>query len=150
MQRIYTVLCHPEGRARRISRFILGTLIYLKQVQRFLAALGMTVGGLILAQPTFAACGPNETPTDLGCIKNDPLGFASSLYSWGLGIIGGVAVLSIIYGAYLVLSSQGDPDKLTKGKSYIVYSIIGLILAVSGYAFYRIIGVDVIKIPGFQ
>lgn len=97
-----------------------------------------------------AACGRNEVQTDIGCIPKEPLPFASKLYSIGLGFIGGVAVLSIIYGAYLVLSSQGDPDKLTKGKSYIVYAIIGLILAVSGFAFYRIVGVDIVHIPGFQ
>lgn len=92
----------------------------------------------------------NCTQTDLGCIPNDPLGFASSLYGIGLTFIGGVAVLSIIYGAYLVLSSQGDPVKLQKGKDYIVYAIIGLVLAVLGFAFYRIIGTNIIKVPGFS
>ncbi|TSC66372.1 MAG: Uncharacterized protein CEO21_204 [Microgenomates group bacterium Gr01-1014_80] len=94
-------------------------------------------------------CPAGEKHTDLGCIPEDPAGFTAKLYSIGLGFIGGAAVLSIIYGAYLVLSSQGDPGKLQKGKSYIVYAIIGLILAVGGYAFYRIIGKDVVGIPGF-
>lgn len=99
--------------------------------------------GIVLAQ---SDC----QQTDLGCIPRDPASFASSLYGVGLWLIGGVAMLSIIYGAYLVLSSKGDPIQLQKGKSYIVYAIIGLLLALGGYAFYRIIATDILKIPGFQ
>lgn len=89
-------------------------------------------------------------PTDLGCIPDDPFQFVSKFYGIGLGLIGGVAVLFIIYGGYIVLSSQGNPDNLNKGKSYIMYSIIGLLLAVFGFIFVQVIAVDVLKIPGFK
>lgn len=92
----------------------------------------------------------NCTQTDFGCIPHDPLQFASSIYGIGLSLIGGVALLSIIYGAFLVLTSGGDPNRLQNGKSYIVYALIGLALAVLGFAFYRIIGTNIIKIPGFS
>ena len=88
--------------------------------------------------------------TDLGCVPQDPAGFTSSLYGFGLALIGGVALLSIIYGAYLVLSSGGDPAQLKKGKSYIVYAILGVLLGLAGFAFYNIVTVDVIRIPGFS
>lgn len=104
-----------------------------------------------IIKTAFAACKSNEVETDLGCIPTDnPTQFVSTVYGIGLGLVGGLALLFIIYGAYLVLSSKGDPAQLEKGKSYIVYSIIGLVLAVAGFAFYQIIGVDVIKIPGFK
>jgi glucose uptake protein GlcU len=92
----------------------------------------------------------NCTPTDLGCIPNDPSLFVAKFYGIGLGIIGGVAVLYIIYGGYIILSSQGNPQNLNKGKSYIMYAIIGLLLAIFGYVFVQIIAVDVLKIPGFS
>ncbi|OGE17321.1 hypothetical protein A3F00_05555 [Candidatus Daviesbacteria bacterium RIFCSPHIGHO2_12_FULL_37_11] len=92
----------------------------------------------------------NETHTDFGCISNDPIKFATSIYGIGLGLIGVVGLLSIVYGAFLVLTSQGDPTKLQNGRSYIVYALIGMALAVGGFAFYRIIAVNVIRIPGFQ
>lgn len=96
-------------------------------------------------------CLPTETATDLGCIpNNDPIQFVAKFYGIGLGIIGGVAVLFIIYGGYIILSSQGNPENLNKGKSYIMYSIIGLLLAIFGYVFVQIIAVDVLKIPGFS
>lgn len=95
-------------------------------------------------------CLPTETSTDLGCIPNDPIGFVAKFYGIGLGIIGGVAVLFIIYGGYIILSSQGNPQNLNRGKSYITYAIIGLILAIFGFVFVQIIAVDVLKIPGFS
>ncbi|HZJ18463.1 MAG TPA: hypothetical protein VFD45_02490 [Patescibacteria group bacterium] len=93
---------------------------------------------------------PDCTPTELGCIPNDPIGFVTKFYSIGLGLIGGVSVLFIIYGGYIILMSQGNPDKLNTGKSYIFYAIIGLLLAIFGYVFVQIIAVDILHIPGFN
>lgn len=94
-------------------------------------------------------CLSGSIATDLGNIPCDPPGFAKFLYGVGLGMIGAVALLFIVYGGYHILTSQGNPDQIRKGKSYIYYSIAGLILAVAGYAFYQIIATDVLKIPGF-
>lgn len=87
--------------------------------------------------------------TDIGCIPTDPLLFVAKFYAIGLGLIGGVALLSIIYGAYVIMTSGGNPTQLQKGKSYIFYSIVGLLLAIGGFIVTRIITVDVLHIPGF-
>lgn len=87
--------------------------------------------------------------TELGCIPSDPIGFVAKFYSIGLGLIGGVAVLFIIYGGYLILTSQGNPTQLNNGKSYIAYAIVGLLLAVFGYVFIQIVLVDILHAPGF-
>ncbi|OGH21327.1 MAG: hypothetical protein A2958_00815 [Candidatus Levybacteria bacterium RIFCSPLOWO2_01_FULL_38_13] len=94
--------------------------------------------------------GVDGIETDLGCIPKDPFAFVEKFYGIGLGLIGGVALLFIIYGGYLVLTSQGEPIQLEKGKSYIYYSIAGILLAVLGFVFIRVIAVDVLHIPGFQ
>ena len=87
--------------------------------------------------------------TDLGEISCSPTGFATSLYGIGLSFIGIVALLFIVYGGFLILTSQGNPEQINRGKSYITYSIIGVVLAVSGYGLYQILAIDVVKIPGF-
>jgi hypothetical protein len=97
-----------------------------------------------------AQCAADEFETDLGCVPADPAGFTSRLYAIGLGFIGGAALLSIMYGGYLVMSSRGDRDKLMKGRSYIFSAIAGMVLAIIGFALYQIIAVDVIKLPGFS
>ncbi len=93
---------------------------------------------------------PDGVQTDLGCIPNDPFAFVTKFYGIGLGVIGGVALRFIIFGGYTILTSQGQPDKISKGKSYIYYAIAGLLLAIFGYVLIQIIAVDVLHIPGFR
>lgn len=88
--------------------------------------------------------------TDLGCIPSDPALFVGKFYSIGLSLIGGVAVLFIIFGGYTLITSQGNPIQINKGKSYIFYAIVGLLLAIFGYVFVEVIAVDILKIPGFN
>lgn len=97
-------------------------------------------------------CSPQEIKTDFGCLPvdpNNPLTFAATIYGVGLGLIGGVALIFIIYGGYLILSSKGDPQELSRGRSYIISAIAGVILALSGFALYQIIAKDFVKLPGF-
>jgi hypothetical protein len=94
-------------------------------------------------------CDKNEVYTDFGCIPNDPIGFVERFYGIGLSLIGMVAVLYLILGGYFILTSQGSPDKLQKGREYILYSILGLLLAVFGFVFVQII-TGVLQIPGFN
>jgi hypothetical protein len=37
-------------------------------------------------------------------------------------------MMSLLYGGYLYISSQGDESSVTKAKSILLYSIIGIIL----------------------
>lgn len=105
----------------------------------------------VLPTVVLAQCDPaKELDTDLGCVPADPAGFTSRLYAIGLGFIGGAALLSIMYGGYLVMSSRGNRDQLMKGRSYIFSAIAGMVLAIIGFALYQIIAVDVIKLPGFN
>ncbi len=120
--------------------------------------MGKIIFGLLLAVMIFlmptsevlAACPANSVQTDLGCINaSNPLQFASDIYGMGLSLIGGVALLFIIWGGYTILSSQGNPSALAKGKSYIYYSIVGLVLAASGFAVYQLVARNILKLPGF-
>lgn len=95
-------------------------------------------------------CPSGTTSTDLGCIPNDPYGFVTSFYGIGLSLIGGVALLFLIYGGYLIMISQGNPGKLRLGKSYVYYAIAGLLLAIFGFVFIQVIAVDMLHIPGFK
>ncbi len=94
-------------------------------------------------------CGLNEVATDLGCFPNDPIGFVQKFYPMGLGLVGGVALLILILGGYIILTSKGDPQRVNAGKGYLFYAIIGLLLAIFGYVFIELIVVDLLKVPGF-
>ncbi|MFI5265202.1 MAG: hypothetical protein ACHQT7_00470 [Candidatus Levyibacteriota bacterium] len=95
------------------------------------------------------ACAVNEVATELGCFPNDPVGFIQKFYGVGLSLIGGVGLLFLIYGGYQVMISGGNPEKLQKGKEYIMYAIIGIMLAVLGFVFIQFIAGGILRIPGF-
>ncbi len=88
--------------------------------------------------------------TDFGCLPNNPVGFVAQFYGWGLGLIGLIGLLFLIIGGYHLLFSRGDPASLQKGKSYITYAIIGILLAVFGFVFISVIAGNILKIPGFS
>lgn len=96
------------------------------------------------------ACALNEIQTDFGCWPNDPIGFVQKFYGYGIGMVAGLAVLVLIIGGYTILTSQGDPHRLNLGKSWIIYAIVGLLLAIFGYVFFQVIAIDILKIPGFK
>jgi len=88
--------------------------------------------------------------TDFGCIPTNPIQFVEKFYGIGLSFIGGLAVLFIIYGGYIILTSQGDPIQIQTGKSYLYYAISGLLLAIFGYVLIQIVLVDILHIPGIS
>ncbi len=57
-----------------------------------------------------------------------------SVSSAAIGFAGVVAVGFIIYGAYLYVTSMGDPGKVKKAKQTLTYSIIGLIIVLLAFA----------------
>lgn len=87
--------------------------------------------------------------TALGCISTEPSGFVAWLLKRVIGIAGGIAFLLILYGGFQILTSTGDPEKLTSGKDIIVSALAGLLMIVFSVLLLRIIGVDILKIPGF-
>ncbi|MBI5045003.1 MAG: hypothetical protein HZC02_03690 [Candidatus Levybacteria bacterium] len=95
-----------------------------------------------------SSCDSSAVMTQLGCLPKDPVLFVSSFYGIGLSMVGGVALLFIIIGGYTILTSRGNPSQINAGKSYIFYSIAGLILAIFGYLFIEIFLVDLLHIPG--
>ena len=95
-------------------------------------------------------CQLNEIKTDFGCFPNDPVGFTQKFYGVGLGFVGAIALLALIYGGYIVMTSQGNPQRLGIGKSYIFYAIAGLLLAIFGFVFIQTVMVDILHVPGFK
>ena len=94
-------------------------------------------------------CLANEIATDLGCIPDTPAGFVQKYLQVGLGIIGGISFLGMVYGMTLIGSSQGDNIQIQKGKKIVTSSIIGVLLAIFSVFITRLIAVNILHIPGF-
>ncbi len=105
-------------------------------------------------QPDFGTCtgcvSGGGAYTALGCIDTDPSKFIAWLLKNIIGIAGGIAFLLILYGGFQVLTSGGDPEKLNNGKDIIVSAIAGVLMIVFSVLLLQIIGLDILRIPGFK
>jgi len=64
-------------------------------------------------------------------------------------IVGGVAFLYLLYGAFVLATSQNDPEKLNYGKRLVYGAIVGLIFSLTSVLIINFIASQVLKIPGF-
>lgn len=88
--------------------------------------------------------------TGVGCIGTDMSGFVSSIMGIGVGVAGGIALLCILYSAILFQTSRGNPETLKKAREYMTNCIVGLLLILFSVFILKIIGVDILGIPGFK
>lgn len=87
--------------------------------------------------------------TPFGCIPANPQGLVERVLRIAIGIAGGIAFLMIAYGSISIALSAGNPEKLNQNKEVIMSAIAGLLLIVFSAVILRIIGVDILQIPGF-
>lgn len=50
----------------------------------------------------------------------------SRIFNTLFGILGGIALLGIVYGGFKYVISRGESDRIGKAKDTIMYSVIGL------------------------
>lgn len=87
--------------------------------------------------------------TAFGCVKTTKEGIVTSLIRIGIGISGGFVLLSILYGAFLLTTSSGDPKRVQEGQEMITSAIMGLLFVIFSVIILRFIGVSILQIPGF-
>jgi hypothetical protein len=63
-----------------------------------------------------------------------PEQYAAAIVSTFLTLIGIIFVVLLIYGGFLYLTSQGESEKVGKGKKVITASIVGLAIIITGYS----------------
>ena len=66
-----------------------------------------------------------------------------------MGIGGGIAFLLILVAGFMIITSQGSPDKIQAGKELLTSAIAGLLLIIFSVFILELIGVDILEIPGF-
>lgn len=88
--------------------------------------------------------------TAIGCIPFTSQGaFIATIFVWAVGVGGGIAFLLILYAGFLIITSQGVPDRLKAGQELLTSALAGLILLVFSLFALQLIGVKIFEIPGF-
>jgi hypothetical protein len=67
----------------------------------------------------------------------------------GMGLAGGIALVLIFYAGFMVMTSAGNPQKLTAGKELLTAAIMGLLMLVFAGFILRFIGVDILGLNQF-
>lgn len=102
------------------------------------------------SKPKFCGEQNQGIQTALGCI---PLGdynsFGAWVLRWAIGIGGGVAFLLIVTSAFQIITAGNNPQQLQGGRELLTAAISGLILIIFSVFLLRLIGVQILNIPGF-
>lgn len=89
--------------------------------------------------------------TAIGCVYPNTSDFIQqNLLGIGVSIGGITALLCIIYSAFMMQISQGNPEKIKKAQELLTSCITGLILIIFSIFILRLIGVSILGIPGFS
>jgi len=107
-----------------------------------------------LSVPAYqTGCGAEEVNTAIGCIstKADASGgFFGSIMKVVVGLGGGLALVLMLYGVFIVTTSAGIPDKLKEGSEIITSAIAGLIFILLSVVLLNLIGINILGLPGLS
>ncbi len=67
-----------------------------------------------------------------------------------MGLGGVIAFLLIVFGGFQIILSAGNPDRVKAGKEMITSAIAGLLLIIFSVFILRLLGHDILEIPGFK
>ena len=86
-------------------------------------------------------CNVEKTEGEKSLMSN-----VSMLINVFASVMGFLAIGMIIYGGFMLLTAQGDPARIKRGKDVVLYSVIGLILVMLAYAIVNFVMNSGIKI----
>jgi hypothetical protein len=91
----------------------------------------------------------NGVWTAIGCIQTDPNNLLGKILTLGIGLAGGIAFLLILFGGLGIMTSAGNPERLTASRELITSAVIGLMLILFAVFLLKLIGVNILGIPGW-
>ena len=71
-----------------------------------------------------------ELPTNLVNTPDKLDSFFTTIASWTFAIFMGVAVIVLIYSAFMFLTSGGDPNKISTARKTLVWAIVAIAIAI--------------------
>jgi len=75
--------------------------------------------------------------------------FEKNVFGLSIGIAGLIALFCIIYAAFQIQTSSGNAEKVKKAQELLTSCIMGLMLIIFSIFILKLIGVDILRIPGF-
>ena len=98
----------------------------IKSFAQAVSVMAMTFPALALAQFDASAGGSTALPT--GSVYD----IIDGIMTWLLALVGIVGVIGFAIAGILYLTAAGDEERIEKAKQAMLYSIIGVIVAILG------------------
>lgn len=101
--------------------------------------------------PDDIRCGSNGINTAIGCLPvlGSTNEFLSSLLSWAVAVGSGIAFLLMLYAGFMIMTAQGNPERIKAGQELLTSAVAGLILLIFSIFILRFIGVDILGLDAF-
>lgn len=115
--------------------------ITTKGVSRFVLMMGIVSAALLLVNSIAFAQGgiidQGDCPTFLnalnGC-QGGLRGIVLAIINFALGFLGLLAVIMVIYGGFLYVSSAGNEENVKKAKQILLYAVLGIVIILISFA----------------
>ena len=113
-----------------------------KTIRQFFLVLGlMTVGLLIVNMFSIPVAlggliNPGDEPEAIGALGGggDVRALVLKIINFFLGFLGLLAVIMVIYGGFLYISSAGNQEKVDSAKKILLYAVIGIVIIIISFA----------------
>lgn len=86
--------------------------------------------------------------TGFGNIPTNITAAISSAFGILLSFTGGILLIIIVFSGYRIMTSQGDAEKIKGARETLTSAIVGFLFIVFSITILKIIGVDILHIPG--
>lgn len=95
-------------------------------------------------------CAAKGIWTAIGCVDYNFTGFVQNIiFGRGIALAGVIAFFCIIQAAFILQTSAGEAQKIKDAQERMTSCIMGLMLIIFSVFILRVIGVNILKIPGF-
>ena len=88
--------------------------------------------------------------TGLGCMPTNFSGIVNSVFTLFSGLMGGFVFLCLVSNGLKIMAARGNPEALKKAQEAITACLVGFVVLVLSVLFLKIVGVDILAIPGWS
>lgn len=115
----------------------------IQHVKQFFIVTAIMTGALLLlnfggstamAQLINDGDVPDNLAGTTGTAGGSARGLIKNIINFFLGFLGLLAVVMVIYGGFLYVSSAGNEENVNKAKKILLYAVVGIIVIIAAFA----------------